>query len=74
MRSDIKEIHNITRPGQPPTAGDVIEIECFNGFIMAVDPVRRCAMEQHAQFRYGGDGALAPFRATVKVSLDPRRV
>jgi hypothetical protein len=72
--SDIKAIHNITRPGQPPTDGDVIELERVNGFLMAVDPVTRTATEQHAQFTYGGNGGLTPFRATVKVSLDSRRV
>jgi hypothetical protein len=74
MRADIKEIHNITRPGQPPTAGDVIEIECFNGFIKAVDPLTRTTTDRHQRFTYGQGGGVVPFKSTVRVSLDPRRV
>jgi hypothetical protein len=55
----IKQIHNISRPGEDPAPGDVIEIETTGGYIMQVDPKTRKNTDTPKRFTVGLDGALS---------------
>ena len=54
----LKALHNISRPGETPTEGDIVEVECVGGFVKAVDPVTRTTREQNQQFRLDSEGRL----------------
>jgi len=34
---EILKIHNVSRPGLHPETGDIVEIECYGGFVKRVD-------------------------------------
>lgn len=62
IRADIKAIHNVSRPGEVPTTGDLIQLECVGGFVRRVDPVTRKVTAERQTFRLLGDpfGAIEP--------------
>lgn len=63
----IKQIHNLTRPGQDPIVGDEIHVETSGGFVRRVDPkTRECAAERQT-FRLIDDGGLAIVRKPVNI-------
>jgi hypothetical protein len=65
MEYTIKSVRNVSRPGQAPVSGDVIEIETPTGFLPEVDPVTRQATGAPKQFRMVDDhGAVTPMRRT----------
>lgn len=49
----LKAIHNVTRPGEEPRTGDVVEVECVGGFVREVDPITRKCRETRKQFVFG---------------------
>lgn len=58
ITSALKALHNISRPGEDPTEGDIIEVECVGGFVKEVDPITRTCRESNQRFILGVDGAL----------------
>lgn len=54
----LNKLHNISRPGEDPTEGDIIEVECVGGFIKEVDPITQTCRESRQRFILGADGAL----------------
>lgn len=54
----IKQIHNITRPGQEPQDGDEIEIETTGGYVMQIDPRTRESTNTPKRFKVGSAGVL----------------
>ncbi len=56
----VRTIHNITHPDETPRPGDVVEIECVGGFVMAVDPHTQKSTERHQQFVWGTNGTMRP--------------
>lgn len=57
-------VHNLTRPGQPPGPGDIVEVEEDRGYIMAVDPATWLATTERQRFRVADDGTREPIRST----------
>lgn len=66
VQYEIKQVHNISRPGEPPCAGDTVEIECVGGFIKQVDPVTRTATAENKRFVLEADSTL-----TIQPPLAP---
>lgn len=59
VRTSIKQIHNISRPGEPPADGDVIEVEGYGGFVKQVDPYTYQVKEKAQRFRVCTNGSLS---------------
>lgn len=55
MEWKVKELHNVTRPGEPAALGDEVEIELFGGFVLEVDPLTRNTIDRHKRFRITRD-------------------
>jgi hypothetical protein len=51
MNFPLKKVHNITRPGQEPKAGDTIEIETSSGHLMEIDPKTKQPTKTRKQFK-----------------------
>jgi hypothetical protein len=60
FRTPVKGMHNVSRPGQPPAVGDVVEMETPGGFLMEVDPRTRTATAVRQRFRFKGGGEIVP--------------
>lgn len=58
----IKQIVNLTHPGQPAGEGDEVEIETTGGWIREVDPRTRACTEARQRFRMVAGGGLTPVR------------